>query len=84
MINKSCVTCLHWKGRTDLNKCKLYPDTIPDWSLGCVSWYLIDVCPICHKLLSRLLEKRDDNVVQTGLLCCINKECSEYGKVVDK
>ena len=33
--SKSCVGCVFWKGRTDLNKCRLHPSTLPDWAVGC-------------------------------------------------
>ena len=35
MDKKNCTTCIYWKGRTDMNKCKLNPAIIPDWSVGC-------------------------------------------------
>jgi hypothetical protein len=38
-MNKNCVTCLYWKGILGTNKCKKYPDIIPDWHNGCSSWY---------------------------------------------
>ena len=35
---KNCTNCVYWKGRTDLNKCKLHPDILPDWFNGCKDW----------------------------------------------
>ena len=43
MDKKNCTTCIHWKGRTDLNKCKLKPNIIPNWSNpNCIDYKTIE------------------------------------------
>ena len=35
MKNKlGCRDCAHWQGRTDLNKCNIKPDILPDWFIN--------------------------------------------------